>query len=466
MKKILLVFALILPLTLMAQNIEDALRFSRTENFSTARSMGVAGAFGAMGADFGAISYNPASVGNYWKGEMVFSIGYHNTSTTGILGNTSNRRDDQSFSFDNIGLVSNWRTVTDKSIISRSFAIGLNSVANYDYDMYAEGDHSGSIFENTDLFEGINYDPYTGFDINKRMDLKESGGSKELLFAYGQNHNNKIIWGFSAGIPFINYSTTRNYSEIASGELISNPALDFYFDNLVYNTGYNTVGTGLNFKGGVIVSLPASTRVGFSVHTPTWLRLKDDYYEYLDISGINNWEFTQIDYEGYFDYNLRTPWKFIGSLGKIFGDTDLGGFVNIDAEYINNPGMKFNFTRYSNTPEEEQNQREANEELERDLKGAFNIRLGGELAIKKFRIRAGAAFYDSPFKADADSDPGRVLSAGIGYRGDSYYVDFAYVNSMFSYGYLPYTADIKARSPRVEIDKLINKFNVTVGLRF
>lgn len=466
MKKILILAALIFPFYLFSQNIEDALRFSRTENFSTARSMGVAGAFGAMGADFGAISYNPAALGNYWKGEMVFSLGTQSTKSFGQLENNGSTTTDQAFTFDNIGLVSNWNKITKEKIISKSFAIGLNSVASYGYDLNAEGSNAGSILEDSDLFSGVDYSSFTDFKINKLQRIKESGSQKELLFAYGQNHNDMLLWGISVGMPFINYSTDREYSETAPGDLINNPDLDFYFTNVQYSTGFSTVGVGVNLKAGAIAKLPGKTRVGLSVHTPSWLKLKDDYNEYLEVKTINFWIFDTIDYEGYFDYNLKTPWKFIGSVGKIFGNENVGGFVNMDAEYIYNPGMKFNYHKYSSSSDDLDAEKEINDKLEKDLKGAFNIRLGAELAVKKFRIRGGAAFYDSPFKSDADYNPATVLSAGIGYRGDSFYIDLAYVNSKYNYAYYPYVADNKSRSPRIDIDKTINKFNATVGLKF
>ena len=234
MKKILILTGLIFPFFLFSQNVEDALRFSRAENFSTARSMGVAGAFGAMGADFGAISYNPASLGNFWKGELVFTLGSQNTKSKSQISNNVNSATDQAFSFDNIGLVSNWREIKNinnprsgssgnsdsnasdnfrKKIVSRSFAIGLNNVASYNYYLEAEGNTPGSIMEDGDLFEGVDYSSFEEFNINKSQKISESGSQKELVIAYGQNNNDKVLWGISMGIPFISYSTERDYLE-------------------------------------------------------------------------------------------------------------------------------------------------------------------------------------------------------------------------------------------------------------
>lgn len=466
MKKILLYFLIAFPFLVNSQNIEDALRFSRTENFSTARSMGVAGAFGAMGADFGAISYNPATLGNYWKSEMVFSLGSQKTKTNADLENNKTSDNKRSFTFDNIGFVSNWGTISPEKIESHSFAIGLNNTASYSYNLFSEGNHKGSILENKDLFSDINFSTYTDYSFNKKTDISESGTQRELLFAYGRNYKDRFLWGISLGIPFINYNTERDYVEKAPSELLNNSNLDFYFNEIHYSSGYSTVGVGLNLKGGVIVKLPAGTRAGLSIHTPTYLRLKDDYYEYLNVYPINGWIFDTIDYDGYFDYNMKTPLKIIGSLGKVFGNEKFGGFINIDAEYSDNPGMKFNFTKYSDNADDEKAQKEINDKIAKDLKGAFNIRIGGELAVKKLRLRAGTAVYDSPFKSDSDYNPALIFSGGIGYRGEGFYIDLAYVHSSYSYGYYPYVAADKSRSPRIDIDKTIDKFNATIGLKF
>ncbi|MBT5427042.1 MAG: hypothetical protein HOK84_12655, partial [Bacteroidetes bacterium] len=62
MKKIILaVFALGFTMLASAQNEQDALRLSQSFHGGSARSLSMGGAMGAFGADFGAISVNPAS---------------------------------------------------------------------------------------------------------------------------------------------------------------------------------------------------------------------------------------------------------------------------------------------------------------------------------------------------------------------------------------------------------------------
>ena len=70
----------------MAQNELDALRYSQTQLYGNARSAGYGNANGAIGADFGGLSYNPAGIGLYRKNEFVFSPSLKINATKGDLG--------------------------------------------------------------------------------------------------------------------------------------------------------------------------------------------------------------------------------------------------------------------------------------------------------------------------------------------------------------------------------------------
>ena len=97
-------FLAILP-DISAQTPNDALRYSQTTFGGTARSMGVGGAFGALGGDFSVASSNPAGLGIYQKSEVVFtpSLFVSNTETA-YLGET--KTDGRSnFNFNNLGIV-------------------------------------------------------------------------------------------------------------------------------------------------------------------------------------------------------------------------------------------------------------------------------------------------------------------------------------------------------------------------
>ena len=62
MKKVIILSVLLgFTFASQAQTFEDAVQFSRIQNWGTARSAGMAGAFGALGGDLSTLSANPVS---------------------------------------------------------------------------------------------------------------------------------------------------------------------------------------------------------------------------------------------------------------------------------------------------------------------------------------------------------------------------------------------------------------------
>ncbi len=85
MKKVIILSALLgFVLVSQAQTFEDAVQFSRTLNWGTARSAGMAGAFGALGGDLSTLSSNPAGIGVFRKSEVSItpSLNFANTKAT------------------------------------------------------------------------------------------------------------------------------------------------------------------------------------------------------------------------------------------------------------------------------------------------------------------------------------------------------------------------------------------------
>ena len=92
MKKIFLLTVCSVGLlsTTFAQDEKEVMLFSEYNNVSTARSLGIGGAVGSLGADYAGISINPATLGKYSKGEFMFTPSLKlNRTSSNYLSKTS-----------------------------------------------------------------------------------------------------------------------------------------------------------------------------------------------------------------------------------------------------------------------------------------------------------------------------------------------------------------------------------------
>ena len=108
MKKIIVIAiaAFVASVSVSAQTVQDAVRYSTLSYVgSTARSAGMAGAFGALGGDFLSLATNPAGIAVYRSGELSFTPSVYNANTSSeFLGNKTSESASK-FNIGNIGLV-------------------------------------------------------------------------------------------------------------------------------------------------------------------------------------------------------------------------------------------------------------------------------------------------------------------------------------------------------------------------
>ena len=137
MKRIMIfVFVLVSAGKILAQTADDALRYSYLQPGGTARFIGAGSAFGALGAEFGSLSQNPAGLALFRTDELTLTPSLHFTNTEAQLkGNAAYNDDKSKFGFDNIGLVFN-TTPKSGNWKAFNFGIGYNRQADYNYSIY------------------------------------------------------------------------------------------------------------------------------------------------------------------------------------------------------------------------------------------------------------------------------------------------------------------------------------------
>ncbi|HRN47952.1 MAG TPA: aromatic hydrocarbon degradation protein, partial [Niabella sp.] len=158
--------------------------------------------------------------------------------------------------------------------------------------------------------------------------LNTSGVITEFAIAGAANFNDKVFIGGTIGLPTLRYSSNRSFLEMDPDE---NDATNG-FNYAEFKENLTTTGAGINAKLGIVVKPTDMLRLGFTVHTPTFYTLKDNYWAYVKTDRENYAPSPSLDKvlymasddkafpgAGVFDYNMRTPYKLMGSLALMFG---------------------------------------------------------------------------------------------------------------------------------------------------
>ncbi|HXP48767.1 MAG TPA: hypothetical protein VN922_02370 [Bacteroidia bacterium] len=469
---IALVTAAIMPLIANAQYASDALRYSQLTFGGTARYMAMGGAFSAVGGDMSTLAVNPAGIAVFNKSQLAFSPGFSFQSTTSTYNGESNIAQQSAGSIQNAGLILAWRNKSEDAMWKGiNFGIVYNRTNNFNAQVYTEGHNNTSTMldQYTDEANGTNYADldqfYTGpvfnsglLDTNnggntyfniirpflnngnyilQQKSLSTSGHMGETDISFGGNYNNKLYIGATLGIPDISYNEITTYSETPK-----------YNDTVFGLTGYSiqsnvtTTGSGVNLKLGFIYRPNDWIRVGLAVHTPTAFSLTDQYstvvtaiYNPGPYAGTTPTNAPLNSPQGSFNYTLITPMRAIGGLAFVIHRQAI---LSADYEYVDYSTASFNApgTSYS----------AVNQTIANSYMGASNIRVGGELLLYPFSIRAGYAYYGNPYTKDAaNTNLKRSISGGVGVRINHCFIDLAYVMSyydhqdyMYESAYAPY----------------------------
>tara|TARA_B100001250_G_C19776652_1_gene779865 strand:- start:301 stop:1797 length:1497 start_codon:yes stop_codon:yes gene_type:complete len=437
-----------------AQNEVDALRYS-TQNLSgTARFSAMGGAFGSLGGEFSALSSNPAGIGMYQISEVTFSPSFNLNATKSYYNDTHLSSYKSELSIGNLGLVftipqnnPNWKRI--------NFGIGWNQLANYNNTITIEGSNNknsivdrileitnGTLKEELENGEGntfsqmawntylidplfnnnilVNGEYVSNFSPNPKSQSKVTrsiGGMNEFVFSIGGSYEEKLYIGATIGVPTIDYYEYSEYTEREISDTSNN------LRRMLFSEEISAYGTGYNLKIGAIYRLSERIKIGGSLHTPTFLTIEEDY----NTSITTSFKDSTLDYSmGYlnpFKYNLITPLKASIGASTIFNNVLISGEYEL---------IDYSTAKYLTADFEDENLTIAN-----IYQRTENIRIGAEMTIKPFILRAGYAKYGSAFITQDFSK--EDFSYGVGINNNAYFIDVAYILSQSANEHLLYS---------------------------
>lgn len=436
MKKILLFTIALASLALNSQTlsyVDQAVLFSTGENYGTARFTGMGGAFGAIGGDISAVDINPAGLAVFNATSFSTSLSYRDTKmNTSFYGDNISTKDDY-FRFSQIGGVLGINSIGNSGFKKFSFGFNYNVIKDFDNNFIINGNSGIATYVDDPFlnFDGNDYNNvyYTNVD-NQVFKNYTSGINDKFTMSFATQYEDILYLGMSFGFQHINYFQRTNYEEYNNDG--NGNTLDAFLDEEL-----STYGNGFNFGLGAIVKPFKNLRIGLAYQSPIWYNLSENSIQYtdpdtgemfagdLEIYVSNNSDYySEYGTRNYYDYNLKTPGSFTGSLAYIFGKMGLISFDYIYKDYSNinlSPSSSF-------IPE--------NEDIRNQLTGTSSFRVGTEWRMNIFSLRGGYTLTGSPYK-NAESTEDKIgYSFGLGIQFNRFFkLDFAYDNSSYTTSY-------------------------------
>ncbi len=510
MKRIFAIAGLICALQVNAQSVDEAIRYSWFIQQGTARNVATGGVMASLGGDITAAHVNPAGIGLFKTGEFAITPGM------GFNGNKFNYRgNDTSVRKSGFGMgasgiiLGGGSKYQGSKWTSTAISFSINQLANYNNRIQFQGINNVSSFTeqyleeltrdradtNAALFNYVfgsslafrtflidtlrgpsgNFIGYQSLvplstGVKQYYDATTTGGYNELALAMAGNMDDKLYLGGTLTVPIINYSRDLNYSEY---DATNNTNNDFAF--FQFREKLTSRGAGIGAKLGMIYKPQESFRIGVAFHTPQLLGFRDEIRAWLTANtegyaGLRseNSDRLRDNAPGKRDYNVVTPLRAIVSASYVFrevNDTRMQkGFISADVEYV-----QYSATRYSAIDQSNSQLNNyydlLNQTIKDYYKGNINARMGGELKFNTFMVRAGAAYYGSPYRS-ADLKADRFLvSGGLGYRNKGMFIDLSYAHLFNNAVQMPYALNDKANTFALQKGSIGNLV-MTLGFKF
>jgi len=515
MKKSIITLALLLStLFMMAQTEFDALKYVQTDINGTARYMGMAGAFGALGGDASAIKDNPAGLGIYRRSELTGTVNSLFQNSSSSWNGANGLSDLYKVGFNNFTYViaaPTWRSENgNEGLLSSNFSFGYNRLKNFNRSLNIKSGESASSMThflagftgNTssgDLTYSNSYEPFDNTNVSwlselafegKLMNennnstgrtwssllgnnekvtpsykLYEKGYLNEYSIGWAGNFSNKLFLGATINYQALNYSATSSYTESFGGG-----------GSMGLNDSIYTRGNGFNLKLGAIVCPVDFLRLGLSVQTPMIYVMTDNYYSTLNFDSSVKGSISTPG--GYSNYQIQSPLLLNASAAYIIGNK---GLISVEYDYVNSIG-----TRLRSEAGNADSFDKENDGMRANINDAQTIKIGGEYKVTdNFSLRAGYAYTSNltipdavksmrtnTLRTDAEffqHNSTNYITAGFGYRESNWFFDVAFVNKMMNEMFYPYNSNALAPAYAVSPAKVITSNNnvvATLGFKF
>lgn len=472
--------------TSLAQNETDALQFSETNILGTARYTSLGGAFTALGGDATGSLHNPAGLAVFRNSEFSISPAYHLNATGADYYDQNTLSGKQNLniaSFHILGVqdlrqAGNWR--------SSAISFGINRTNSFHESYTVKGrDVPSSLLDDyTNVLNdrGMHYDDIITADpfdlylawyqqlidtlsgetsvygnasgvlpVDQTYTVTRTGAKRETFINLAGNYNDRLYLG--AGISFINVS--YNHQSTYSESIDQNDTTTFLDE--YSQTFYEDIsGRGTVINVGAIYRPIDALRIGLSLRSPEWMRLKTEF-ETENVSVFEGTAYNvQSPYIGDYRFRVNSPPKATLGIAYIYKKY---GLISLEADVLDYRWMSMRGLTDGDPFTAE------NDAIDTYFRPTVNVRSGIEARITPFvSARLGAAFYGNPFTSEVQDNAGfRVFSTGLGYRDDRFSIDGSYQIRLSSDQFYLYDSSLVDQASVTNQDHLVT---CTVGVKF
>ncbi len=467
-----------------AQNMYDAINFSRNDYLGTARSMALGNAVTAVGGDLGTIGINPAGSAVAGYGQLTLTPGLTISSVSsayspvgesryGAFNGTSKSR----LTLPNLGLSMVMNTGNSSGVKSFTFAVVSNQTVQYNYAASAYGVNSSTskLAEFAASAEGINesvlanynsYDnssvswdiltayqggmfgsygwkgkyvgmtealsPDAGYhyvpgELSQSSQLTKTGYKHDLVFNFGANISDRFFVGFNLGTPSAQYRYSEAFYESAVDPEMFPISFVSSGDEDV-TTYFNSSAYNYSYTADIdgiyakfgIIATPVSGLRIGAAIQTPTAYTITEKWQYGASTSFLNSNFNDSQTSPKGEYTYCLKSPYVADFGLAF---TFGGYglVSVDYELTDYSVMRFSDLHGDYMSGDRY--LDVNE-TNRNFAGvSHSVRVGGELKLsEEFALRAGASLLTSPERHWLNAD-------GVDVTADQYLRDFDAYNS-------------------------------------
>lgn len=498
--------------SLLAQTEFDALRYSTIGSGGTARTMGMAGSFSAIGADASAVMTNPAGIATFRRSEFNVGAQFQNTIYHADYLGENLREARLNFNIPSIHYIKadikydgNGKP-RKRGVSAVCYGFHVNRLATFGGTMAFQGNNRFSSV--TDFFAqaangqgnpsqlaagslpSLAYDAWvidydrggSGMYASAYRDSVRNNDqtgeivSRGAIYEYqgtiGLNFSNKVMLGLGLLYSSLRYSEDLSMQEKDNRPVNPSDINTLDIASLDYQSKFSDRGGAWGARVGVIIRATDQLRLAASVHTPRTYTLNSEFGYAIapkaDPGAQGDWVAQFTDPLNTYKYKITTPSRFNAGIGFVIQKSML---LNADFEFYNYGSARLRADDVFTFNAE-------NRAIRSNYRNVTNVRIGAEWNMpnpenkdQAYRFRAGFGVLPSPYNpnmAGLDATlkkANTVLSCGFGLRDRDYYFDFALSSQSAAGYYTPYPiTDPKFASEDQELTYRRNRVFLTFTL--